>query len=121
MNLKKINFKRVLTFAAALYIAAFMVIAGSHAAITNVTTLEAHWRPVSFGNTNLANDGVLDAVLQVFTAVGEWMSGAIPTFYTLFYGADGLTFLGVMSVASLAFAVIFLCIGIIQKFLAFRA
>lgn len=121
MNLKKINLKRVLTFAAAFYIAAFMVIAGSLAAITNVTTLEAHWRPVSFGNTNLANDGVLDAILQVFTAVGEWISSTIPTFYTLFYGVDGLTLLGVMAVASTSFAVIFLCIGIIQKFLSFRS
>lgn len=119
--IKSIKLKRVLTFAAALYIAAFMVIAGSHAAITNVSTLDAHWRPVSSVGTNLANDGVLDAVLEVFTAVGTWIGETIPTFYTLFYSADGLTFLGVMAVASLSFAVIFLCIGIIQKFLAFRA
>lgn len=69
---------------------------------------------------------VLDAVLLVFSAIGEWFSDFIPTLFRLFWtdGASGepgeLTFLGVLAVAGLAVSVIFLIIGLIQNFLHFR-
>lgn len=63
---------------------------------------------------------VLDAILAVFTAVGTWISESVPTFYSLFYApSSGLTFLGVLAVAGLSFSVVFLLIGIIQRFLHF--
>lgn len=65
---------------------------------------------------------VLTAVLAVFSLVGEWIAETVVTFIPMFYVAEtGLTFLGVMAVASLAISVAFLLIGIIQRFLAFRA
>lgn len=64
---------------------------------------------------------VLTAILAVFAAVGSWIVEQVPMFFSLFYVADsGLTFLGVLGVAGLAFSVVFLFIGIIQRFLHFR-
>lgn len=65
---------------------------------------------------------VLSMILAVFTAVGDWISDAVQSFVPMFYDAStGLTFLGVLAVAGLAFSVVFLMIGIIQKFLKFGA
>ena len=69
--------------------------------------------------------GILEAIFNVFTQVGDWIITALTTLMTIFWttGADGagqLTFLGVLAVAGLAFSVIFLIIGIIQRFLHFR-
>lgn len=64
---------------------------------------------------------VLTAVLAVFTMIGEWLVTTVPKLFGLFYSAEnGLTFLGVLAVAGLAFSVIFLLVGIIQRFLHFR-
>ena len=64
---------------------------------------------------------VLEAILAVFLAVGEWISGAVTALIPMFWVAEtGLTFLGVLSVAGLAVSVTFLLIGLIQKFLHFR-
>lgn len=64
---------------------------------------------------------VLDAVLGVFTEVGEWISTAVTNLMPMFYNTEtGLTFLGVLAVAGLAFSVVFLIIGLIQNFLHFR-
>lgn len=68
--------------------------------------------------------GVLEAILGVFTTVGEWIPNAISAMVPIFWtagtdGAGSLTFMGVLAVAGLAFSVIFLVIGIIQKFLRF--
>lgn len=71
--------------------------------------------------------GVLQAILAVFTGVGEWFTSAIPALVPMFWTAaesgDGgtLTFLGVLAVAGLSFSVIFLLVGIIQKFMRFGA
>lgn len=64
---------------------------------------------------------ILTAILAVFTAVGEWITTAVSNLMPMFYTAEGgLTFMGVLAVASLAFSVVFLIIGIIQNFLHFR-
>lgn len=66
-------------------------------------------------------DNVLSKVLEVFTAIGTWIGTAVNSLIPMFYSAEtGLTFLGVLAVAGLGFSVIFLMIGIIQKFLHFR-
>lgn len=66
-------------------------------------------------------NNVLSAILAIFSAIGDWIVSAVPKFFVLFYTAEaGLTFLGVLAVAGLAFSVVFLLIGIIQRFLHFR-
>lgn len=66
-------------------------------------------------------NSVLTAIFAVFTAVSDWILETVPTLYPLFYNAEsGLTFLGVLAVAGLAFSVVFLLIGIVQRFLHFR-
>ena len=66
-------------------------------------------------------ESILTAILEVFAAIGDWIVETVPSFFPLFYTAEsGLTFMGVLAVAGLAFSVVFLLIGIIQKFLHFR-
>lgn len=63
---------------------------------------------------------VLSAILDVFSSVGTWITTAVQNIIPMFYTAEaGLTFLGVLAVAGLAFSVVFLLIGIIQRFLHF--
>lgn len=63
---------------------------------------------------------VITAITDVFDAISEWLVGAVTGIFPMFYAADtGLTFLGVLAVAGLAFSVVFLLIGIVQKFLHF--
>lgn len=69
---------------------------------------------------------VLNSILAVFTAIGEWFSEFVPTLFGLFWtagesGSEGsLTFLGVLAVAGLAISIVFLVVGLIQNFLHFR-
>ena len=70
---------------------------------------------------------VLNSILGVFEAVGEWFADFVPTLTAMFYtpaatssGTGQLTFLGVLAVAGLAISVVFLVIGLIQNFLHFR-
>ena len=66
-------------------------------------------------------NSVLNAVLDVFDAIGGWIPDAVQNLVPMFYAADtGLTFLGVLAVAGLAFSVVFLVMGLIQNFLHFR-
>ena len=71
--------------------------------------------------TGAASEGVLASILAVFRLIADWIIETIPTLYPLFYDpATGLTLIGVLSVASLAIGVVFLLIGVIQKFVHFR-
>lgn len=64
---------------------------------------------------------VLDSILSVFDSIGTWISDSVTSLMPMFYDASsGLTFLGVLAVAGLAFSVIFLIIGLISNFLHFR-
>ena len=64
---------------------------------------------------------ILEAILSVFLSVGEWISSAVSSLTPMFWAAEtGLTFLGTLAVAGLAFSVAFLIIGLIQNFLHFR-
>lgn len=64
---------------------------------------------------------ILDAILAVFTSIGGWITETLPTFFSLFYTGGSLTLLGVLAVAGLGISVIFLLIGIIQRFMKFGA
>ena len=69
--------------------------------------------------------GILTAIFAIFTGVGDWIISSLNDLMSIFWtagesGAGQLTFLGVLAVAGLAFSVIFLIIGIIQRFLHFR-
>ena len=63
---------------------------------------------------------LLDGFLSAFTMIGQWISGATSSLTTMFWANNSLTFLGTLAVAGLAFAVAFLIIGLIQRFLHFR-
>lgn len=66
-------------------------------------------------------NSVLTSITSVFSAIGEWISTAVTDITPMFYVAEsGLTFLGTLAVAGLAFSVVFLIIGVIQNFLHFR-
>lgn len=62
---------------------------------------------------------IITAITSVFTAIGSWIADAVGEVTPMFYSAEGLTFLGTLAVCGLAFSVMFLIIGIIQKFLHF--
>lgn len=64
---------------------------------------------------------VLDWILEVFDSVSSWFAGAINDLVPMFYDAEtGLTFLGVLSVASLGISIVLLLIRIIGSFLGFQ-
>lgn len=64
---------------------------------------------------------VLDSILEAFLSVGSWISGATSSLIPMFWNsADGtLTFVGLLSVSSLALSVVFLVLSLIEKFLRF--
>lgn len=68
----------------------------------------------------MTETGILAAILAVFAQVGTWITTTLPTFFTLFYAEGALTLLGTLAVAGLGISVIFLLIGIIQRFLKFQ-
>lgn len=65
--------------------------------------------------------GIVNAITSIFTEVGNWISGAVTAMVPIFYGTEGLTFMGTLAIMGLAFSVVFLIIGIIQRFLKFGA
>lgn len=67
-----------------------------------------------------STSNVLSAILEVFNQVSTWIATAVNNIMPMFYSTDGLTMLGVLAVAGLAFSVVFLVIGLIQNFLHFR-
>lgn len=65
--------------------------------------------------------GIIEQITGVFDAIGTWLTGAVQDLIPMFYVAEsGLTFLGTLAVIGLGISVVFLLIGLIQKFLHFR-
>lgn len=65
-------------------------------------------------------DSILTAILAVFSAVGDWIVSSVTKLLPLFYTAEsGLTFVGVLAVAGLAFSVAFMLINLIKSWLHF--
>lgn len=63
---------------------------------------------------------VLTAVLDTLEAVASWVVESMGTLTSMFYGAEGLTFYGILAVAGLGISVCLLFLSIIQNFLHFR-
>lgn len=68
---------------------------------------------------------IVNAILAVFSDIGDWIVQALQDLMGIFWttgsgGEGSLTFLGVLAVCGLGFSVIFLIIGIIQRFLHFK-
>lgn len=64
---------------------------------------------------------VIVSIFAVFTQFIEWLVEAIPSITGIFYVAEtGLTFIGVLAVASLAMSVAFLLFGLVQRFVKFK-
>lgn len=64
---------------------------------------------------------VVGSILEVFTEIAEWLPTAITSLIPIFWNAEsGLTFMGVLACAALAVSIVFLVMGIIQRFLHFR-
>lgn len=64
---------------------------------------------------------VLTAILSVFSAIGTWIVGAVKDMIPIFWNAtdSSLTLIGVLAVSGLGLSVIFLVVGLIQKFFHF--
>lgn len=64
---------------------------------------------------------MLNAITEVFDAIGSWITGAVNDLIPMFWNAtdNTLTILGTLAVVGLGFSVVFLLIGIIQRFLHF--
>lgn len=63
---------------------------------------------------------IITAILAVFSAIAEWFVDIMPTVLSIFWAEGSLTILGALAVCGLAISVIFLVMGVIQKFLHFR-
>lgn len=69
---------------------------------------------------------VLDSILEVFNAMGDWIGGAmeglIPIFYTAptTAGDSGeLTFIGILAVAGLSLSIVLMLFNLVRGFLRF--
>ena len=64
---------------------------------------------------------VLTAILAVFSSIGTWIVGAVQDMIPIFWNStdSSLTLIGVLSVAGLGLSVIFLVVGLIQRFFHF--
>lgn len=60
------------------------------------------------------------SILGVFSAVPGFMISIITPLITLFWANGSFTFIGVLALASLAFALILLLFTVIRKFISFR-
>lgn len=64
---------------------------------------------------------VIGAITSVWTAIMEWITGALGDVQSVFFATEGgLTFLGTLAVISVAVGVAFLILGVIQNFLHLR-
>lgn len=71
--------------------------------------------------------GVVTAIFDVFSEIGAWIVETFTVIQALFWtvpeggGAGSLTFLGTLMVISVGIGLIFLIIGVIQRFLHLRS
>lgn len=63
---------------------------------------------------------VLSEMLGVFEGVANWLTRAVQNIIPMFYAEEtGLTFIGILAIASLAISVAFLLINVIRSYLTF--
>lgn len=76
---------------------------------------------VDFPQTVEVSVGSSSGVLDTFSGVGSWLSGAVQNISTMFWTAEsGISVLGYLAVASLALAVILLIFSLIAGWLKFH-
>lgn len=63
---------------------------------------------------------MIGSITTVWTEVMEWVTTSIGSVETVFYANNQLTFIGTLSVITVAIGVSFLIIGVIQNFLKLR-
>lgn len=63
---------------------------------------------------------MIQAITQVFTDIGTWITTQMTSMLTLFYANDELTLLGVLAVAGLGVAFVLLIINLVKDFMRFR-
>lgn len=64
---------------------------------------------------------IVEQILLVFTAIGNWFVSAITSMLPIFYSADtGLTILGVLACCALAVGVILMIVMFIKNFFHWR-
>ena len=66
-----------------------------------------------------SEDSPLDFILNLFVSLGQWFSTSLGSLISVFWLDGELTFLGMLAIVPLAFSVVFLIIGILQRFLHF--
>lgn len=64
---------------------------------------------------------VVTAITSIFSAIGTWITDSLTDLQSVFWSNDGLTFLGTLAILGLGMGIVFLLIGLIQKFLKFGA
>lgn len=73
--------------------------------------------PVKGKQPSLTDSG---SIMDVFGVVGTWIIGMLTSMTGIFWTGSQLTMVGVLAVCGLAFAVIFLIVALISRFLHFR-
>lgn len=63
---------------------------------------------------------MIGSITTVWTEVMTWITTSIGSVETVFYADNALTFLGTLSVITVAIGIAFLIIGVIQNFLKLR-
>lgn len=65
---------------------------------------------------------IVNAILSIFSGIGDWITTSLNDLMAIFWNSSTseLTFLGVLAVCGLGFSVIFMIVGVIQRFLHFR-
>lgn len=61
----------------------------------------------------------LGSIFDVFGGVGSWTSGQLGATTSLFWTGESLTFLGVLSICAVGFALILLLVLVVSRFLRF--
>ena len=65
---------------------------------------------------------IVGSITQVWSEIMTWITESIGSVQSIFFNpSSGLTFLGVLSVISLAIGITFLVIGVITNFLKLRS
>lgn len=68
----------------------------------------------------MTNWTMAEQVFGVFTSIGQWLVESLQSIQPLFWTDNGLTFIGVLSVASLGVGLSLLLVHTVQNFIKFR-
>lgn len=88
--------------------------------------MNLHFFTAAFMAVRTSGLNLVTSIFEIFTAIGEWIVSAFTQVQAIFWtvgetGAGSLTFLGSLMVISVGIGLIFLIIGVIQRFLHLRS